>query len=270
MTRPTFRTVAVLAVAVGLCGCIVMKEAGAPDPDRRDNIDERAGEAFRAGLTTREDVLLALGEPAAAADDGRWLEYRSSHNFGHWSFYGCGAYSCGGFDLGDTIRHRMVTVYFDAAGRVREVDNVDRLSSRPPELRLVDRHVQALVEPGEGVLEPLPGARWWVAGRWRPGVIVLTDRALLFLESTESGPAYRLGLRLAAADVRSADWADDPQAPGQPCAQVQRADGRSELFALAPLPADPAPAVPGADRERTQRFIDQAGWLPWRDRRSSP
>jgi outer membrane protein assembly factor BamE (lipoprotein component of BamABCDE complex) len=262
--------VLVWAATAVLCGCIVVKQAGSPDPERRDNIDAHAGETFRAGVTTLEDVLLTLGEPAAAAADGRWLEYRNTHNLGHWSVWGCGVYTCGGFDTDDRIRQRTLTVYFDAAGRVGEIINADGPADLSPEQRLLTRHLQAVIETGEAVVERLPGAQRQVDDRWQPGVIVVTDRAIVFLEATHTGPAWRLALRLPAAEILSADWADDPLVPGAACARVRRVDGRSEAFRLMPLPGDPAAAAKRFDRGRTQGFIELVGWLPARGSRKAP
>ncbi len=270
MRCPAPLTVAALTVTAALCGCIAIKQTGSPDPERRDNIDEHAGDAFRAGISTREDVLLALGEPAAAAADGRWLEYRNTHNFGHWSVFGCGAYTCGGFDTEDKIRHRTLTVYFDAAGRVREIINVDAPAGLSPEVKLLDRYIQVVIEPGEGVVERLLGAQWRVADRWRPGVIVVTERAIVFLETADTGPVYRMALRLPAAEIQSVDWAQATLGSVEPYARVRRVDGSSEAFALTRLSGDSAPAAAGLDRERTQHFIDIAGWLPSRGNRKPP
>jgi hypothetical protein len=106
---------------------------------RRDNVDAHADAAFSAGVSTLEDVLLTLGEPFAAAADGRWLEYRNTHNFGHWVVRGCGYYTCGGFETEDKVRHRTLTFYFDATGHVRDVINDDTAAAMTPELRLLDR-----------------------------------------------------------------------------------------------------------------------------------
>jgi hypothetical protein len=213
---------------------------------------------------------MTLGEPAAVAADGRWFEYRNTHNFGHWSVFGCGGYSCGGFDTEDKIRHRTLTVYFDAAGRVREIINVDRPAVLSPEFRLLHQQSQAVIEPGEGVVERLLGVKWRATDRWRPGVIVVTDRAIVFLETADTGPVYRLALRLPAAEIRSVDWAEETLESDEPYARVRRVDGSSEAFALTHLSSDSAPGAPGFDRERTQHFIEIAGWLPSRGSRKPP
>ncbi|MGZ5276128.1 MAG: hypothetical protein ACXWCU_09415 [Caldimonas sp.] len=251
-----------LAFVVTLCGCIAIPIPGKPDPGRRDNIDERVGERFQPGISTREDVLLTLGEPADVAEDASWVRYTNVRNLGHWFIGGCGGYVCNAFETGDTIRYRTVTVFFDPAGRVREVLNFESPADFVPEIRLLDERYKAVAEPGEGLIEMFRGAAWRTADRWAPGTIFVTDRALLFFEITDSGPLYRLALRLPVTAIASVDWAPEGKAEGsERFALVRRADGASDAFAFTPLSGDLAPQVAVFDRARTEHFIDVAGWL---------
>lgn len=101
-------------------------------------------------------------------------------------------------------------------------------------------------------------------------MIVLTDRAIVFLEALDNGPAYRLALRLSATEIRSVDGVEESLQSGEPYARVRRVDGSSEALALMRLPIEAEKATAGFDRQRTQHFMDLAGWLPARGGRKLP
>jgi hypothetical protein len=207
-------------------------------------------------------VLLTLGEPAEFAEDGSWLEYTDVRNLGHWLIGGCGGYVCSGFETPDRYRYRTLVFYFDRQARLREVLNLDSPADFGPEARLLDEHFKSAAEPGEGVVEPFVGVEWRVADRWADGALFVTDRAVLFFETPDTGPLYRLALRLPAASMGSVGWSHDggPQ-PGQPFACVRRVDGSAEAFAFRTLASQGTPEDSALDRARTEHFIDVAGWL---------
>lgn len=55
-----------------LCACIALPIPG-ENTTERSTLDEDASSRLQPGISTREDVLLALGEPGEFARDGSWF-----------------------------------------------------------------------------------------------------------------------------------------------------------------------------------------------------
>src|SRR5512139_1835933 len=70
--------------------------------DSRENLAERVPEFIKAGVTTREEVFLALGEPDAVASDESWVAYGSAYNKG-----GIGLLVAAGGSSGGVIRESI-------------------------------------------------------------------------------------------------------------------------------------------------------------------
>lgn len=82
-------------------------------------------ESIKSGETTRERVLLMLGEPDAAAPDDSWLSYRSVFGTGGLMGYGLITVS-GPTDTGplfaEEVELRQLMLSFDSSGIVTTKD----------------------------------------------------------------------------------------------------------------------------------------------------
>jgi hypothetical protein len=85
--------------------------------------------------------------------------------------------------------------------------------------------------------------------------VVVTDRALVFFEATDTGPRYRMALRLPVASIASIEMGSD-RMPGTsgPIAWVRRADAEAEAFAFTESESTHLDAW-ALDRGRTERFV---------------
>ena len=63
-----------LGTALLAGGCLIIP-VDYDDPATRHNVSAESATRFQPGVTSREEVLLALGEPDHASDDGRRLGY---------------------------------------------------------------------------------------------------------------------------------------------------------------------------------------------------
>jgi hypothetical protein len=98
-------------------GCIFLY---VPDPGRaatRGTIDKRDLKPFTIGGTTREEVLLALGEPDVVGEDGDALMYWWCHSRGFllWAVVGPGA---GGGYAGMVGKRIHLCFKFDRESRI--------------------------------------------------------------------------------------------------------------------------------------------------------
>jgi hypothetical protein len=161
--------------------------------------------------------------------DGSWLAFSDVHNDGHWmTIFGQTLVA----ETNDTIRSRDINVFFDSRGRVREVwfEEGNGFSSMP-QGRLLDARFKSLAEPGEIIRAHFLGAAWRVAGRWTRGAMAATDRKLVFFEVTDTGPLFRLALRLPKDDFTSIELQKS-----DPFVLIRRTSGRPEAFAFTTLP----------------------------------
>jgi hypothetical protein len=254
-------TVALLSVGAALCACIPVPIRGDPDPRRHDNIGVHSGDSFSPGVSTREDVVMSLGEPYNVANDGSWVQYTDVRNFGHWALVVGAPYQAGVlYETPDKTRFRTFTVFFDASGRVREVLNVESQAPLLPEARLLDERAKNAAEPGEAIIWQFSGAAWRDHERWTDGAVVVTDRAVLFFESPNTGPLYRLKLRLPVAAIAEVVLRPDGIVEGSDrFALVQRLDGTTEAFAFKLLRGDSMPEALSFDQTRAEHFIDVTG-----------
>jgi hypothetical protein len=107
------------AAPVILAGCLIIP-VDYYTPGSRRNVTAATTNLWRLGVTTREEVLLGLGEPDFVSEDGR--------RFGHvWSKVK--ALVMVGYSGGEIWRHYMVETSFDASNRVAGVRFVDGLDS---------------------------------------------------------------------------------------------------------------------------------------------
>lgn len=260
-----------MLLALTLCACVALPTSG-ENTRARSYLDERAAAQFLPEVSTREDVLLALGEPGDVAEDGSWFSYVSLYNEGGWFLLVLPDPRFGlllGEALGlsaDHIRYQALRVFFDRAGRARELLSDSGTCNAPclelyrgpsPESLLVYARTLSLVERNEMISERFIAAAWRSGDSWIPGAVVVTDRALAFLELGETGPLYRQFRRFPMVEIASVGWeSGDEPLGGQPTARVTRADGTREIFAFKHLPTQAPHDAPPFDRERTKRFID--------------
>ena len=132
------------------------------------------------------------------------------------------------------------------------------MPGRSRETQLAYAQAKALIEPGEAIREGFVSAAWRTQQRWISGAVVVTSRALLFLELSDAGPLlYRQVLRLDAADIVSVESIDSQdQAIDSATVRITGADGSQEEFAFKPLPAQAPYDAPPFDRSRAQRFME--------------
>ena len=130
MTRPRWqvpdaiRRAGVLVTAVILAGCPIPLPAGY-FPDSRENVPAQRPDWIAAGTTTREEVLLKLGEADGAAGDGSWLAYGSAYSKGGVLFVVAAGNAAGGVG-GERVEYRRILISFDGDGRVADVEYITR------------------------------------------------------------------------------------------------------------------------------------------------
>jgi outer membrane protein assembly factor BamE (lipoprotein component of BamABCDE complex) len=195
----------VAAAATTLAGCPVPLVPRYVS-ESRHNVGERMPDFIVAGTTTRDDVLLRLGEPDGRGPGDRWFAYGSSYSEGGVIFIMAAGGGAGGAGV-EAIRYRRIVVRFDDQGVVGSANFVERLcpsymlaagSSESKSEPCVDvatdeaAETVALMEPavpmGEQVLAAFAQVRWLGEfGRSADplnlpasGALTLTDRSLVF------------------------------------------------------------------------------------------
>ncbi len=269
MPRPAWSNWPVALLATWLAGCIVLPIPG--DRSRvRDHLGEAAVPGWQAGVTRREDVLLALGDPDDTASDGSWLAWEHFRGTGHlWVLTG-GPYVMGGFETKDVLHYRKHYVFFDREGRFR-ASVVDTGSCKPPapclepslpltlERVRTDLLLRPVLADGERVMERFDGALRRDGDRWIAGVVAITSQSVVFLDRAgDDWPPLRPALRLAYAELGAVGWAVDGSAgsEGQAVAVLDQRDGGHHLIAFKPFPIEPPLDAPPFDRDRAGRLLE--------------
>jgi len=114
------RLVLVCSAASLLSGCLVIPMNKATHGSRQ-NVSEEAVAGFQKGVTTRQDVVLALGEPDWVARDESCYGYHWSRVRWVWLIVASNGYS-GGAIGGDVTREGHLKVTFDADDRLQGCD----------------------------------------------------------------------------------------------------------------------------------------------------
>jgi hypothetical protein len=115
---------ALLAAMLVLAGCPIPLPAGY-EASSRENVPAEPLDWVTVGVTSRQDVLLKLGEADGEASDGSWLAYGSAYSKGGVLFVlfaGGGAAGAGG----ERVEYRRLIISFDDRGRVSAIDPVTR------------------------------------------------------------------------------------------------------------------------------------------------
>ncbi len=115
LVRRLLACLALAAVGVGLAGCLIIPTDYFAAGSRR-NVSPRTVQVLQPGVTTKEDVLLVLGEPDSDPEDGRRLDYEWTKVKAIWFVGGYGA------AIGGEIQcTNVLQVSFDASNRVSQV-----------------------------------------------------------------------------------------------------------------------------------------------------
>lgn len=119
-------------VSVGVMLPVIALTAGCPVPlptgyreSSRENLGEEVTSLLVAGESTREDVLLLLGEPDGAGPNDSWLTYGSIYSQGGVIFLLCGQGGCLGAGS-EKMGYRRLIVTFDGFGVMTKHEFVDK------------------------------------------------------------------------------------------------------------------------------------------------
>jgi hypothetical protein len=117
-TRPRIAAPLLVAVLCGivLAGCLIIPVDYHATGSRR-NVRVESTNALLLGLTTREEILLTLGEPDFASEDGRRFGYLWTKVKAIWavaSYGGSGA-------AGEITKSYLLETSFDSTNRLSDV-----------------------------------------------------------------------------------------------------------------------------------------------------
>ncbi|MCU0975882.1 MAG: YjgB family protein [Steroidobacteraceae bacterium] len=118
------RWAALPAVALILAGCPIPLPAGY-EASSRENVSAEPLDWVTIGVTTREDVLLKLGEADGAAPDGTWLAYGSAYSKGGVVFVLFAGGSAAGVGS-ERMEYRRIVISFDEKGVLSAIEPVTR------------------------------------------------------------------------------------------------------------------------------------------------
>lgn len=128
MERALIRTCTILATAVAfttlLTGCPIPIPAGYTEQSRETLGDDVAGK-LEAGISTREDVLLLLGEPDDVGPGETWLTYDSVYGQAGVLFIFCAASTCGGMEV-QKMEHKRLLIIFDRQGLLTSASFINK------------------------------------------------------------------------------------------------------------------------------------------------
>lgn len=186
-----------LALAlVALCtGCIVIPTPEYDSGTARANLKKETAARIQPGISTRADVILALGEPDAVSADERRMAYRAEKVVAVW--IAGGGYSAAS---GEITRDRYLVVEFDEKGVVqnRQASSQLFLPSTPDKLLETkgwrEAGAASLAETASvcGTAEWFPKVEGFkelvpAPGQYLRGYLALTDQAARFWDSTQMG-----------------------------------------------------------------------------------
>jgi len=233
-------------LALGGCGPTIIP-AGYMAASRQ-NIGERLPDFIIEGKTTREEVLVHIGEPDERGHFDRWFAYDSQRSAGGAaiSIVGNTPLAVGAY----TMRYRRIVFNFSDQGVVTSASFAQQECFEHVDPSGVTRCVDADLEV---IRDRFPGAAYLTGDRWIEGAVDVTNQAIVFWFKPEAGSGNPVLHRLPAATIDDVQWG---ALQGGPTAMVTRSDGGIDVFAFRPL-AGNDPAKSGAfDRARTERFID--------------
>jgi hypothetical protein len=223
MSRFVGHATLLLTLAGCLTGCLIIPTPHSDSGYARTNVDLHTPEQFTPGVTTRQDIIMALGEPDAVSWDECQMAYRSEKIVGLWMFGGYG-----GGDAGTIYKDHFYFFEFDLRGRFQTVTKSSELSLeegvKQPRLNsLVFKSVHTNGVPAMFLGDPVRCEHpksFWLAGVdgygskgaksmvGRPGLLLLTQSNLIFVTAFQfanAGPALMLPLE-SVAEVRLDEW----------------------------------------------------------------
>lgn len=285
-TAHALRAWVLAAVAASeLTGCVLpVAEPPRTLEGQRGNLEDRVPAFIVEGRTTREEVLLTLGEPDRIADEERWLAYDTARLVGGITLYGlvAGGYSTsagGVIGTYHTVAWRELTLRFDAQGVVSKAEFVEQRDRRLSLLDMerpyphakhvlqlsptVQAHREAMrtfvpAEPDERLREGFIAAACQFHGQWHEALASITDRAVYcWTPAQADGTTRQVLLRWAAADIDPPDWAAGEAASERPAVQLRHRDGTAALFAFHPIDGPAA----DFDRRRAELFLESVRQL---------
>lgn len=187
--------IGVVLLSTALTGCIVVPLSERPSPDRRQNITGEVPAFIVAGVTTRADVLLRLGEPDGTSAHDLQFTYTKGVQTGGQALLMCAAAGCIGGSFSKMDYDRL-TIQFDDKNVVTSSWH-ERIScnesdfgnySSGPCVNITGQDLlREQLNVADGVVFPraiwCPGTRWkwWQAipkGCPR-GSLVISDSAIL-------------------------------------------------------------------------------------------
>lgn len=180
-----------LALIFGAAGCLIIPTPHSDSGYARTNINQHVQEQFVPGRTTREDVIMTLGEPDAVSMDEQHLAYRSEKVVALWVVGG--GYSAAG---GTIYKNRFYVLEFDSQGRFQTVQETGQWGmvegAHEPELANSSLYLtssnRTVVNMGRGAfwLADINGFQGWRAQSTlgEAGQFLLTESNLVF--TTES------------------------------------------------------------------------------------
>jgi len=89
------------------------------DQYSRENVEEKVPEFITSGVTTREDVMMALGEPDGVALDESWFVYGSAYCEGGMGLF-MAAGGAAGVIATTAVQYRRLILQFDPHGIVTQ------------------------------------------------------------------------------------------------------------------------------------------------------
>ncbi|MDN0084652.1 hypothetical protein QU487_18110 [Crenobacter sp. SG2305] len=95
-----------------LAACIILPLSEGPSPDTRQNITDQVPTFIVAGVTTRAEVLLRLGEPDGTTEHDLQFTYTKGVRTGGLGILMCGGFNCGG-GASSKMTYDRLTIQFD-------------------------------------------------------------------------------------------------------------------------------------------------------------
>lgn len=236
------------ALALGACGPTLIP-AGYMAASRQ-NIGEGMPSFVVEGKTTRDEVLMRMGEPDERGHFDRWFAYESRRSMGGVAIavnvppVGVGSY---------TMRYRHIIFNFSDEGVVESAAFAQRECVEQIDPRGVTRCVDSDLEV---VRDRFPGAVYRTGDRWTAGAVDVTNQAVVFWFKPEPGSGNPVLRRLPTEMISDVQWGRDDAQQGGPTALVARTDGSIDVFAFSPLAGKDRAEAGAFDTSRTARFIE--------------
>jgi hypothetical protein len=272
--RRDLRVLCALALTLVMVACVPIPIPSNPVGGWRQNLGDSMPTAIVEGKSTREDVLLALGEPDRRGADDRWFTYESAYGLGGVMLVGLPH----PVELAsrDTTRYRVVMVRFDPRGVVVEArfaehvcgdwslmndqpfPCVNLLAGAEPVARIdrLDSRATLPTEAGERVHDNFVAAVCRRDDRWITGAAYVTNRAVYFLDRATAGePVSRLVFRWKVDEIAEIDWGEFDTTAGTEAVRMRHSDGSVVLLAFKQLQLSGSSDPGGFDRTRAVRFI---------------